>query len=226
HYFFAVLLLFIFLPKWLFSTGYIDRADRFFGAYAKMVLLIILSGYLLVLTKLYEVISLSVLFLIILGYRFVKSEQRKKEGTLKSHLTKRLFDLFDGLLKFKPMNAKTNFLQKFIQLESSVQQKFSWTIFFEGLTLVVIICITSYLRFYDAFAHAAPPMADSYVTLAWMKYVDARELFHDGIYPQGFHIYLATMFKFAAVDALYVLRYTGPLNAVLFTISLYIVIRN
>lgn len=225
HYFAAFLFLFILMPKWLFPTRYTDWSDRLVSGYVKMVFLIIISGYLLVLTKLYEVISLIVLFLIIIGYRLVKRERGKKEGTLKSHFIKIVFNMFDGLSKFKPLDAKNIFQQKAFTLKILAQEKFRWVLFWEGLALIVILSISSYLRFYDAFVHAAPPMADSYVTLAWMKYIDGRELFHDGIYPQGFHIYLATLFKFAAEDALFILRYTGPLNAILFTIGLYVVIR-
>ena len=57
-----------------------------------------------------------------------------------------------------------------------------------------------------------------------MKYIDERMLFHDGIYPQGFHIYLSILHKFAACDALYILKYTGPLNGVLTTLGIYLLV--
>jgi uncharacterized protein YihD (DUF1040 family) len=161
----------------------------------------------------------------IIKYRFWKLEQNKENSSVTESLIKRLFDLLDGLFSFKLNYTK-------IQLEASgkkyrmnLQQTFSWSWLMEMTSLIVIIGVSAYHRFYDAFIHAAPPMADSYVTLAWMKYIDGRELFHDGIYPQGFHIYLATLFKFAAIDPLYVLRYSGPLNAVLLTVGFYFVIR-
>jgi len=225
HYFIAFVFLFILLPKWLFSTSYKDWIDRWFAAYVKMSFLIIMICYLLVIIKLYEVLSLSVLFFAIIGYRFVKRERKKKKDTFKERQLNRLFNWLEGLFKFTLINTKSNLVNLTSKLKLNLQQKFSWNLLLEGLALVIIIGGSTYLRFYDAFLNAAPPMADSYVTLAWMKYIDARELFHDGIYPQGFHIYLTTLFKFAAVDALFVLRYTGPLNTVLFTIGLYIVIR-
>jgi hypothetical protein len=92
-----------------------------------------------------------------------------------------------------------------------------------SLFLSVLVYAT-YLRFYDTLRHAAPPMSDSYVTLAWMKYIDGRMLFHEGIYPQGFHIYLSILHKFAACDALYILKYTGPLNGVLTTLGIYLLV--
>jgi hypothetical protein len=225
HYFIAFWFLFILLPKWLFSTGYEDKSDRWFAAYVKMILFLIFSGYFLVITKIYEVLSLLVIVIVIIGYRFVKREKEKKTGTLKNQLLRRVFNLLEGLIKFNFFDTKTKIVNLFIQLALNLKQRFSWVLLLEGLALAVVIGGASYLRFYDAFVNAALPLSDSYVTLAWMKYIDGRELFHDGIYPQGFHIYLATLFKFAAVDSLFILRYTGPLNAVLFTLGLYMVIR-
>ncbi|WP_075619603.1 hypothetical protein [Paenisporosarcina indica] len=225
HYCISFIFLFILLPKWLFHTGYADWTDKLFAAYVKMVILLILSGYLMVITKLFEVLSLSALFIVIIGYRFIKREQGKKTGTLKGHLLEKLFNLLEGIVTYKLIDIKTKALQILKKWRSTVHQTYSWSLVLEGLALFLVIGGAVFVRFYDAFVNAAPPMADSYVTLAWMKYIDARDLFHDGIYPQGFHIYLATIFKFAAVDALYILRYTGPLNSVLFTLGLYIVIR-
>jgi len=225
HYCISFLFLFILLPKWLFPTGYDDWTDRLFAGYVKMVFFLILSGYLMVITKLYEVLSLSVLFIVIIGYRFIKREQGKKTGTLKGHLLELLFNLLEGIFTYKFIHAKEKVLQNLKKWRITVQQTCNWGLLVEGLAIFLIIGGAIFVRFYDAFNNAAPPMADSYVTLAWMKYIDARDLFHDGIYPQGFHIYLATIFKFAAVDALYILRYTGPLNTVMFTLGLYIVIR-
>jgi hypothetical protein len=120
---------------------------------------------------------------------------------------------------------KTRLIGRKIIREKNHDKKLNWMVLVEGMTFLTIIGLSAYLRFYDAFTNAAPPLSDSYVTLAWMKYINHRDLFHDGIYPQGFHIYLASIYKFAAVDALYVLRYTGPLNTLMITVGLYIVIR-
>ncbi len=67
-------------------------------------------------------------------------------------------------------------------------------------------------------------MSDAGVTLAWMKYINSDQLFHDGIYPQGFSIYLATLQKLAAIDPLYIIKYTGPMNGLLMGFTLYFVI--
>jgi len=79
----------------------------------------------------------------------------------------------------------------------------------------------SYLRFYDAIKNAGIALSDAYVTLAWTKYIEARQLFHDGLYPQGFVIVLSVIRKVASIDPLLVLKFIGPLNAVLIVVGLY-----
>ncbi|TYP70094.1 hypothetical protein [Paenibacillus methanolicus] len=90
--------------------------------------------------------------------------------------------------------------------------------------LLAVLAAGAYIRFYDAVTYAAPALSDGAVTLAWMKYINARVLFHDGLYPQGFHITLSLLSKFAAIDPLYVLKYTGPLCGVLTAAGFYFVL--
>jgi hypothetical protein len=189
-----------------------------------MVLLIILSGYVLVISKLYEVISIVVMISIIIGLKYYL-RLRKEQKPAISYLTKYLFDILDGLhytsgrIMFQSVLAQLGLFRT--QFKERYQLKHAVEIFL----FLVILSVAIYIRFYDVFINAAPPLADSYVTLAWMKYIDGREMFHDGIYPQGFHIYLATLLKFSSIDGLLVLRYTGPFNTLLITIGLYYLIR-
>ncbi|MDP4084996.1 MAG: hypothetical protein Q8934_10335 [Bacillota bacterium] len=222
HYTFSFLLLFLFIPKLLFKYKNDDWLERLFSNYAKMTFFIILVGYGLVIVKLYEVISLFMIFLAVILYRNMKKQGSTTEEAVKWSSPNKIFDLFDGLYKFNIKSFKA-WLHLRVKVLRSIPFNLNWIL--EGLVLFFIICVSSYLRFYDTFHHAAPPMSDSYVTLAWMKYINGRQLFHDGIYPQGFHIYLATILKFAAVDALFILHYTGPFNSILTLLGLYIVIR-
>jgi hypothetical protein len=164
------------------------------------------------------------LFSLIIIFRF-KQKQREKAVTDNPLPFKRLFDMLDGIPKTNLQLMKTKYLLRIKNRVLIIRNKLNWFLVAEGITLMIILGLSFYLRFYDAFVNAAPPLSDSYVTLAWMKYINNRDLFHDGIYPQGFHIYLASIFKFAAVDALYVLRYTGPLNTFMIVSGLYVVIR-
>lgn len=226
HYSFSMYFLFFLLPRLLFRSVYKNQVENWFSGYVKMVFLLIISGYILVITKLYEGLSVLMLFSIIIGIQsYLKKREKLREGAPASRLLNQLFDLLDGLPKTTLLAVRTQLVQKQKNRIIHERSRFSWPLLCEGIALIVILGFSFYVRFYDAFVNAAPPLSDSYVTLAWMKYINNRDLFHDGIYPQGFHIYLASIYKFAAVDALYVLRYTGPLNTLMIVTGLYIVVR-
>lgn len=224
HYLFSFILLFYLLPIVLFKSEYEDKAELTFSGYIKMIFLLIISGYILVILKLYEVMSILMMLFVIIGIRY-KQKHGKKAVPKTPRVLKRLFDFLDGLAKMNPYLIKTNIVEKQKRRRQNLLKRLNWFVVLEIFALVLIVASSAYARFYDAFKNAAPPLSDSYVTLAWMKYINNRDLFHDGIYPQGFHIYLSYLSKFAAVDSLYVLRYTGPLNTLLIAIGLYVVIR-
>lgn len=224
HYVIAFVILFVLLPKWLFPNDFEDMTERIIISYSRMVFMLIVIGYLFVLFKIYEVLSLLLLFLVLGLYRFVERE-KKSLVSLKNHLVKKTLILLDSIatISFKKLRTNiTNAIRKNKRNIFVTRHRFS---LIESMLLIGSSSFLMYLCFYDAFTSAAPPLSDSYVTLAWMKYIDARQLFNDGIYPQGFHIYLATLFKFAAVDAYYVLRYTGPLNALFYAFGMYLITR-
>jgi hypothetical protein len=148
----------------------------------------------------------------------------KQKSTI-SYSVKSFFDTLEGLHFTSLLFMKTWMVAHVKRISTNIKEQFSLFQVIK-LTITCLILVTAiYIRFYDAIINAAPPLSDSYVTLAWMKYIDARELFHDGIYPQGFHIYLSTLYKFAAIDGLFILRYTGPLNAVFIMMGIYFCVK-
>ncbi|MDF2606145.1 MAG: hypothetical protein K0S34_335 [Bacillales bacterium] len=225
HYTFAFAFLFLMLPSWLFKTNNDSLFETIITRYVKMTFVLISVGYIMVITKLFEVIALLLIFLGIVSFRYIQDDKKKNNSSFKITFLKRIFDTFDGIFRTNKNVFKAYFTQKTLYFKDYLTKKFSWSLLLELISLFIIVMTSIYIRFYDAFVNAAPPMADSYVTLAWMKYIDARELFHDGIYPQGFHIYLATLLKFSAIDPLFILRYTGPLNAILLIVGYYAVVR-
>lgn len=218
----AFLIVFVLWPRLLFRGGGEGGLDRLVSGYIKMVCLIIVAGYILVIIKLYEFISLAAV-LLFLTFRNAVYRDGRWGGPreLKSRIVTSVYDVFDGLVH--PLQAAGDWGRKRAEyLKGAFYQWFgSFAAAGNTLLLAAIFVFAAYLRFYDAVVHAAPAMSDAYVTMAWMKYIERRELFHDGIYPQGFHIYLSVLRKFSAMDPLYVLKYTGPLNGVLTTLGIY-----
>lgn len=223
HFAFAFWLLFLFLPRYLFRPSGPDGGERFFHRLAGIVLLYIGVGYTLAFIKLYEVLA----FLTVLILIFLRRSLFRKGGSRVGHAAS-----FPGVVFYDALDLGFRlklFWQRWFshegRLMSRGREKFSH--FRQDLSskilLLAVLAAAAYLRFYDALIYAAPPLSDSYVTLAWMKYIEERVLFHDGIYPQGFHIILATLHKFSGIDPLYVLKYMGPLVGLLITIGLYFV---
>lgn len=222
HYFFAFILIYLVMPRLLFrSVSSLSGLNRTAAYYMQMVLFMIILGYLLVASLIWEILSITAVFVLFGIYnKWLKrnSEHREKSVT---HWAVSVLDWLEGKrpinLNFRDACALLrgklgNLMSKYFY---GVRASAFWTGF------LLIFGVSFYIHFYDAVYHAPPAMSDGYVTLAWMKYIDARDLFHDGIYPQGFHIYLDTLWKFSFIDALYILKYTGPFNALLIAFSLY-----
>lgn len=220
-FFFAFILIFVFFGNVLFGNNEKDKLEEFIASYIRMVFAVIMVGYLLVILQLYEVISLLFVFFVIYLYKGVKRAGFSLFIETWQVKILAVYDMFEGSGK-----TRSQVFDKAKNTVTVVKKRIrTWFFNIEGISnfilLTVVLGYGAYLRFYDAVIHAAPAMSDAYVTLAWMKYIEEKILFHDGIYPQGFHIYLSVLHKFAGIDALYILKYTGPFNTVLVIFMLY-----
>ena len=219
-------LVYVLWPVSLFKVSGQDWIERFFARFLRMVFLTIILGYVLVAVKLYELLSLFGILFALTVIHHLPAENRWQ--TLKEHISKSylwFFDVLDG--RVHPLKTMhTRLQQRATGLFPAVRGRWAGLgrIVEMGLFVAVFAAATIF-RYIDPLRHAAPAMSDSYVTLAWMKYIDEKILFHDGIYPQGFHIYLSVLHKFAGNDALYTLKYAGPLNGVLMTLGVYLFVR-
>ncbi len=224
QYLFALILLFYIIPRLIFKSGDWQFFERSTANYIRIVFLIIVMGYLLVLVKLYEVLTIVPVFIVLFLYRQYKTNAFSGWRDFAFSFEVLIYDIADG--RIHPLKVFFNWLKRIITGGGRIVPTCfgSFTAFGNTLLLAATFGYAAYVRFYDSFLHAAPAMSDAYVTLAWMKYINGKVLFHDGIYPQGFHIVLATIQKFAAIDALYVLKYTGPLNALLICVGIYFVV--
>ncbi|HOV79228.1 MAG TPA: hypothetical protein PK728_03915 [Bacillota bacterium] len=223
RYGFSFLIVFVLWPRILFPGREEDRLNAIVSRYVKMACLTMAAGYFLVSIKLYELFSLVAVLLLISAYSLSRRGQKNGSGfkDIWPGFVALVYDFFDGLVN--PLILAGGFFKKkFYSVKGFVCSGFgTFAAAGNSLLLISVFLYSAYLRFYDAVVHAAPAMSDAYVTLAWMKYIERRILFHDGIYPQGFHIYLTVLRKFAFTDPLYVLKYTGPLDGLFITLGLY-----
>lgn len=221
HYILAFLILFILFPKVILKKYYESAFENVISNYIIMVFLTIIMGYFLVIIKLYEFLGIF-LFLLCL-YVYLKFFRDNPSAILDKQFKLKLlgYDYLDRVrsLKEDARGLTKRWCNSFKKHVSEVWK--NKIALLSSLLLIAVLVFSAYLRFYDAFINAAPPMSDSYVTLKWMKAIINRILFVDGIYPQGFHIYMATLQKFAFINPLYILRYSGPLNGVLTAVGMY-----
>ncbi len=201
-------MLFIYAPRFMFSQKGESTSDTFFLGLFEMVLFLTTLSFVLVFTELYELLSVFILVIVFAYIKVSYSPGFVSAGELLRRFQIIIYDFFDGI--FKPEPRKKLIIIIKTTLKNVFYYRFRWLIL-----AIPVFGYSAYLRFYDAFTSLTPPMSDSYVTLAWMKYISARIIFHDGIYPQGFHVFLSLLSKFSAVDPLFILKYTGPLNAML-----------
>lgn len=207
-YVLALMFLFVFLPKFVILKKKQSARGTFYGYYFDMVLFLIILSYLLIFSKLYELMSVFGLFVIIIYYGLSRKKGQASLNEIIHNFKILVFDFWDGLIK--PISRKSIINRWKAALTGMLKRNYRYV-----FLMLVVFGFAAWLRFYDVFVHAAPPLSDSYVTLAWMKYINQRMLFHDGLYPQGFHIFLSLLSKFSATNPFFILKYTGPFNAMM-----------
>lgn len=223
HYGFAFVLLMIVWPRFFLRADSEDPLENVVALFAKAVCIYIILGYVLVVLQLYEVISVSIILILMSTRRF----WRKGSAMVRSDSATAFYVWFYHLLEVG-FRLKTKWLEARGKLTMTYKQvnlyKFQKSDPLLMLLLAGVLGAAAYVRFYDAVHNAAPALSDGSVTLAWMKFINNRLMFEEGIYPRGFHITLSLLSKFAAIDPLYILKYTGPLNGVLTSAAYYFVL--
>jgi len=219
QYIIAFVIVNMVLPRLIFARSNRTVLSNFFAYFIQMVLLVIVVGYILVILKIFEMVTiLCVLLFFIFGRTFAnKSKRNHKE--MSKEISLWLYDYADGIINL-PKLIKRRFSEWTAAVRKSIAELNKTSIVMITASFA-LFAYSGFLRLYDAFANAAPAMSDSYVTLAWIKYIETNALFHDGIYPQGFHIYQAFLQKFAGLDPLFILKFTGPINGLLIVIGIY-----
>jgi len=226
RYVYALILLMVVFSKLIVRRSGGDFIERLAARFIIMTVFLILAGYTLVALKLFEMLAILPLIGLVAarGYiwGFMKAKSARKSDNA-DRVTK-MWDWMEG--KYNPwLDMKAHLARKVRESLNELMARIrEIRVLLESMLLIAVFAISGWIRFYDAFTHGAPAMSDGYVTLAWIKYIDERSLFHDGIYPQGFHIWMDYLVKFAATDPLYILKYTGPLNAILLMGGMYLVV--
>lgn len=225
HYFFSLFLLLVLIPRFFFRAEYHhDAVDRFAMNFMKASFVLVSLGYLLVLLRLFELLSI-VFLLALIGIRLLA--YRNKSGSLEgvtSNYEAMLYDYVEGKYKFRDVLVSYvgklyKALINFIKERLTPPERLVST-----LSLLAVLGFAMYIRFYDALFYAASSYSHRYTTLKWIKDIRENKLFNDGVAQQGFHIYWAAIQEFSRIDALYIVKYTGPLIDILIILGIYFVL--
>lgn len=220
HYVFAIWLLFIWYPRLIFSKVNNDWLIQLFSNSLRIVGLYIIIGYLLVGLKLFEVLAIIAILIFILFRKYFLPNSGEMKMDSLAAFNARFYDLIETIYRIKLTWKRIRF-KTILADKREKATNFQIDKLVPKFLILMMFLIIFYVRFYDALVSVAPSMSDGVVTLAWSKYISKRILFHDGIYPQGFHIILAYLEKFAAIDAMYIIKYTGPVNGTLIVVGIY-----
>ncbi len=224
HYLFSIVLILIILPRFFLNSLYKDNLEKIFSDAIKMSCILISLGYILLIFQLFEIISV-VFLLFFVGIRIIKF--RRKSTTLEesiSQLEALMYDFFDGKFKLREainlyfktriQSVKIFFKDKFLNPKNMVT----------SISIIFILMFAIYIRVYNVLYLASPSYGNRYTTIKWIKDIRGNEMFNDGIYPQGLHIFWATIQEFTRIDVLYMAKYTGPLIQILIILGIYFVI--
>lgn len=221
HYLIAFLLVFILVPRFLFKPVQGSAYERWLANFMRMLLFTILVSYLLVTLKLFEVLSLAA---VMLSWVTMRSRQTSAIRQVPGMMSALFYDFMESprLLVTLGNNRAQMIRAHWLRRErADTPVRSHWLGWLCSLSIFALIGVVVYIHSYAAVSQAATPLSDSYVDLAWVQYVNLRMLFHDGVYPQGFYIFMALLLKFSVINNIYIIKYTAPLDALLLMLTLY-----
>lgn len=220
HFAIAIGVFFLMLPNWIFEKVKGTGLDRFWANYLRMNGVLMLIGYFLVALKLYEAFGIFIIIFLMIALRAMRMPRSMSIHSI-------LGALFYSFIEVdKHVKQLSSYSITFWKKAKDGIRGFTWSPeVFEVFLLILVMAVTVYVHSYDAVRYAGPALPDGYTGLVWTKYIDERILFHDGIYPQGFYIYIATVGKLALTNLLYVEKYSGAFSNCLLVWSIYYGVR-
>lgn len=221
HYVLAFSFILLYVPRLFFQNQYQEGLERSVSDFLKMSMILLVVGNLLVLLRLFELLSLGMI-LIFVGLRIYQRRQAKKGlGNSSVSAEALIYDYFDG--KYKLTQVLAGYARKqSLRVTQELRKRMSpRTKLIGTVSMLAVLITSSFTRFYEGVVHPSISYADRYSTLKWMKDIRVNQMFADGVLPQGFHIYWATIQEFARIDAIHVVQYTGLFTPLLIMGSIY-----
>ncbi len=172
--------------------------------------------YVLAFLKIYNVVTLILgLIGVVLVYKKVGQKVNYRDK-IRNFIYK-LSDIITGQLKLSLIVK--SFINNRLNFAAGAVKRFIRFYFDKNLVYHVICTISllvlSLRRCYFCITSEAFPTSDMSVHTSWINFLDAGYVFSDGIYPFGMHNIISAFSKLTFIDVVTVMRFWGPLNAIL-----------
>lgn len=205
--------LLLWLPRYIFPPlDGLPGGDRLLGGAAQMLLLVMVLGYVLVTAHIYEWLTVvGVIVVAVLARRTVaRHQERRSHLGPGARLEATLLEEIDGIAALPAQLLSRT--ARAMRARWSGGHRRPDPLWIAGAVLVAGVgTVAGWIRLWGNFAHAALPLSDAYVVLAWIKEVSEQHLFVNGVYPEGFHIFAATVQKLGLANPVVVEKFIGPL---------------
>jgi hypothetical protein len=219
----ALFLLFIVAPRLIFVYNDEDITESLVMNFVKLVFWTVALGYVLVWSRLFELITILAIMAVAAVYKFYKRRisQGEKTNAISDDVQ---------ILVINHVERVESIEGKLLVWWEKRMDRFRYMIslyfgdiwvFTNALLLILVFSYSAYLSFYDSFCYVSLPDSEGFITLARTKYLEHRLMFYDGIYPQGFYLLLAVIRKFAQIDPMYVVKFSVPAFGLITCFSMY-----
>lgn len=218
-------LIYIFIPSKIINFKSEEKfLDKVFISFIYSNIITIAIVHLLAFLKLYELFSL--LFCYLAVYILYSWQKGRHPAAIADALgMKMVFNMLEmsegrSGLRGESLDHLRNWLNQLWASIVMITRKYIFNPF-AGLFVLVTFAAAAVIRFKHSIVHAYFGAADSYVHLAWMKYLGLNEIYRDGIYSYGYHAILSALSKLFFLDPYFVIRFVGPLAGFLLVLSVY-----
>ncbi len=194
----------------------VPRGDAALGNAGRMLLWLILGGYILAVVHFFNAAGL---ILVLLLVRFARRPSGGQPGGAGAGPQQ----LAQGLLR--DLDDLGNWPQRALLRLRAKHSARSWYAaltpyrVLAGLGLLAVLGVSIWLRLDLALQHAALPFSDSDVTLFWSKAVNEQLLFPNGVYPYGYYLTLAALMRLSGAAPIVAAKFFTPLLGILMVVS-------
>jgi hypothetical protein len=224
---FSYFLLFIWLPSLVvkFDEENSSVLDKLFISLTHSNLFFMIVVHFLIGIRLFETITLMAVIvtsLILLSRYYSRSESL----SISIRLLTTLFDLSEERDQWKKeLRNLTAYIRNrsLMQVQAVKQGVKQHPLLITGYLLVFGAVIVD--RFSYSFTHLRFAMSDGYAHLSWSKIMGNMTMYSDGVYPYGFESIISTLYVIFHIDVYTIIRFIGPLTAILMMLSLIFTLR-